>query len=127
MCDHRAGLERTAQPQGDGRGWLTAKFVRTEGAHRFHTLIVIKATHWRDWGGKQGLHACRCGLEGWVTSELPRKQSAARLRTFPEAAEVACVRDHCPRRRPAEICSINELAGLLQSEGQALLGDNSAV
>lgn len=75
----------------------------------------------------QGLHSCWCGLEGWVTSELPRKQSTAKLRTFPEAGEVACVRDHSQRSRSAEICSVNVLAGLLQSERQALLGDNSAV
>lgn len=126
VCNHRAGLERTAQRQGDGRGWLTAKFVRTERAHNFHTSFAIKTRRWREWGGKQGLNPCQCGLEGCVTSELPGKQSTAKLRTFPEAAEFAYVRDHC-QRRSAEICSVNALAGLLQSEGQALFRDNSAV
>lgn len=68
-----------------------------------HTLFVIKAWHWREWGVKQGLHPCWCGLQGCLTSELPGKQSTAKLRTVPGAAEVACIRDHSQRRGSAEI------------------------
>lgn len=57
--------------------------------------------------------------EGWVTSELPGKQSTAKLRAFPEAAEVACVRNQC-QRRTAGIYSGTVLAGLLQ--GKPFLG-----